>query len=186
MGAAAAGAAGTSIAGLGLSAYSSVLGGEAKKEELGFQASQYDMQAQRAKRAADFGRMQAGLTDTVARENLNTTLGNIEVIRAAAHVDPTSPTTAAIESFETMKSDRARTAALTTINAQVAEDEASAAYLKQAQTYALSAGETAEKMGWLSGAATLLGGLGKTWQLYNEQQQSKGTTSDPTRLGSLY
>jgi hypothetical protein len=30
------------------------------------------------------------------RENLNVTLGNIEAVRGAAGVDPTSPTTAAL------------------------------------------------------------------------------------------
>src|SRR6202022_1667893 len=109
----------------------------------------------------------AGLTDTTMRENLNTTLSNIEVIRSAARIDPTSPTTAAVESFETMKSDRQRPAALVSINAQVAEDEASAAYLKQAQRFALGQGDTAEEMGWLKGFAGLLGGLGQTWLQYN-------------------
>src|SRR5438093_1112218 len=95
MGAAAAGASVASIASMGLSAYGSVLGGKAKKQELDFQGSQYGMQADRASRAAEFGKLQASLTDTVLRENLNVTLGNIDVMRAAAHVDPTSPTTAA-------------------------------------------------------------------------------------------
>jgi hypothetical protein len=51
------------------------------------------MQAERAERAAQFGKLQATLADTTMRENLNTTLSNIDVIRAAAKIDPTSPTT---------------------------------------------------------------------------------------------
>src|SRR5262245_17714003 len=75
--------------------------------------------------------MQAGLTDVQFREELNTTLSNIEVMRAAGKIDPTSPTTAAFEERQRMVSDRQRIAAVGNIRQQAAEDEASAAYLQR-------------------------------------------------------
>lgn len=114
-----------SIASLGLGAFSGI------QKARGTQAAD-EFQAAKAKRAADFGRLQAGLTDTVMRENFNTMISNIDVIRAAAHADPTSPTGAAIEAHDKMISDRSRTAALLTIKSQIDEDEASAAYLHKA------------------------------------------------------
>jgi hypothetical protein len=169
---AAAGASGLSIAGLGLTAYGDVMKGEGTK-------AADEMQADRAERAAQFGRLQAGLTDTVMREQLNTHLSNIDTIRAAAKVDPTSPTTAAVEDFETMKADRARTAALVSINAQVSEDEASAAYLRQAGSYALTQGYVSAGADILKGLSPLLAGLGGS-------PINSASVGDPTRLGSLY
>jgi hypothetical protein len=98
------------------------------------------VQATRAERAAEFGKMQAGLTDTVMREQLNTTLSNIDVIRAAAHVDPTSATGVAVEAYQSKISDRQRTAALANINQQVAQDTADADYLRKAGQFALNQG----------------------------------------------
>lgn len=149
MGTAAQNASGSSIASLGLSAYSSVLKGE------GAEAS-YEMQADRAKRAAEFGKLQAGLTDTVMREQLNTTMGNIEVIRAAAHIDPTSPTSAAVIDFEHMKGERQRAAAELTSRSQIAEDEASADYLRQSGAFAL-------RMGYFDAATKLASGVAKAF-----------------------
>lgn len=124
------GASAASIAGLGLSVFSSIEKGK------GTQAG-YEFQAAKAERAAEFGKLQAQLTDTSFREELNTTLSNIDVIRAAAHIDPTSPTTAAVEGYSTMLSDRQRTAALLNINSKVAENLSDANYLRQAGDFAL-------------------------------------------------
>jgi hypothetical protein len=147
-------ASGSSIAALGLSAFSSVLRGR------GTQAAD-EFQAAKAERAAQFGRVQASLTDTTFRERLNATLGNIDVIRAAAHIDPTSPTTAAIEAREAMVSDRQRTAAVVSQRMQADEDEASADYLRRAGDYALGMGylDAGIKVG--SGVAKMFtGGIG--------------------------
>lgn len=97
-----------------------------------------DFQAARAERAAQFGRLQADLTDVTYRDELNKTLANIDVVRAAQRVDPSSPTTAAIEAREQLVSDRQRTAAVLTQRSQAAEDEASARYLRQAGDYAVT------------------------------------------------
>ncbi|MCK1445428.1 hypothetical protein IVB43_23875 [Bradyrhizobium sp. 48] len=115
-----------------------------------------DFQADRAERAAQFGELQATLTDTTMRENLNTTLGNIQAVRAAAGIDPTSPTTAALMDQSSSRSERQREAAVGTLKAQSAEDRASADYLRKAgdfavtQSYFAAAGDIASgvaKMG---------------------------------------
>lgn len=147
----AAAAGGASVASLGLSAYSSVLKGE------GTQAAD-DFQAAKATQAAQFGRAQATLTDTTFREKLNTTLGNIDVIRAASNIDPTSPTTAALKDRSTVLSDRQRIAAVTSLNAQAAEDDASARYLHDAGDFALSMGYLDAAIGVSQGVAKAYGG----------------------------
>jgi hypothetical protein len=94
-------AGGATIASLALTVASDVTQGSAT------QAAD-DFKADRAQRAAEFGQVQATLTDVTMRENLNTTLGNIETIRAAAGIDPTSPTTAALLDRSEQLSDRQR------------------------------------------------------------------------------
>lgn len=120
-----------SIASLGLTVASDITKGNATQAADNFQAA-------RAERAAEFGEIQANLTDATARENLNTTLGNIEAIRVAAGIDPTSPTTAAILDQNTQRSDRARMAAVGSIRAQGEEDRASADYLRKAGDFAVT------------------------------------------------
>jgi hypothetical protein len=119
-----------SIATIGLAFLSTIMEGKGKK-------AGYDFQADRAERRAQLGRLQADLTDTTLREQLTSTLGNIEAIRSAGNVDPTSPTTAALQDRQRTLSDRKRGAALLTINSQVAEDEASAKYLRETGDYAV-------------------------------------------------
>jgi hypothetical protein len=136
-------ASGTSLLALGLSAYSDVEKGAATQ-------SADEFQADKATEAAKFGRLQADLNDTTSRERLNTTLGNIDAIRADAHVDPTSPTTAAVEQWQTQISERQRLATSGTLRAQASEDDASAAYLR-------SAGAFAQKQSYLTAAARVAG-----------------------------
>lgn len=127
-----------------------------------------DFQAGRAERAAAFGEIQAGLTDTTARENLNTTLGNIDVIRAAAGIDPTSPTTAAILDRNTGIADRQRMAAVGSIKAQSAEDLASADYLRKAGDFAvkqsLVAANNDKNMSYLNAGADIFSGVSKAFK----------------------
>lgn len=154
-----------SLASLGLTAAGTVAKGQ------GVQAAD-EMQAARADRAAEFGKVQATLTDTTMRENLNTTLGNIDVIRAASNIDPSSPTTAALEDRQRQISDRQRTAAVTTINAQVADDQASANYLRQAGAFALSQSKVAALAG-------VLGGIGKAFGSFSGGSPGGGDVGDP-------
>lgn len=90
-----------SIASLGLDAYGSVLKGQGEKASQEFLAARDERQAQ-------LGRLRAAQTGTFLTEQLNTTLANIDSIRAAANIDPTSPTSAAIKTEEKRISDRQR------------------------------------------------------------------------------
>lgn len=129
MGAAAASAA--SVASLGLTVAGDIMGGSAKK-------SANDFQAARLEQAAEFGKTQAALTDATMRENLNNTLGTIQAVRAAAGVDPSSPTTSAMMNMNSQRAERQRMAAVGSINAQTAEQEASARYLREAGDFAVT------------------------------------------------
>jgi len=140
-------ASGLSIASLGFAAAGSIAKG------YGTQAAD-EFQADRATRAAELGRTQAALTDVTYRENLNTTLGNIDAIRAAVHIDPTSPTTVALRDYNTKISDRQRMAAVGSLREQASADEAGATYLREAGDYAV-------KMGYLDAAVKIAGGVGK-------------------------
>lgn len=113
-----------------------------------------DFQADRAQRAAEFGQTQAALTDTTMRENLNSTLGNIDAVRAAAGIDPSSPTTAALRARSTQLSDRQRMAAVGSIKAQSAEDLASADYLRKA-------GDFAVKQSYLTAGTDIVSSIAK-------------------------
>lgn len=122
-----------SLGAMGLSAYSSVKQGEGNK-------AANEMKAAQAERAAQIGRINADSTDATLTERLNTTLGNIEAIRAAGNVDPASPTTAAIDDLNTKLSNRQRNAAVGSLREQANTDDASANYLKQAGSFALTQG----------------------------------------------
>lgn len=140
-------AGGASVASLGLTVASDITSGSATQAGDDFKAAQ-------AERAAEFGITQANLTDVTMRENLNTTLGNIESIRAAANIDPSSPTTAALLERSSALSDRQRTAAVGTQRAQAADDLASADYLKRA-------GDFAVKQSYLKSATDVASALAK-------------------------
>jgi len=124
-------AGGATIASLALTVASDITAGNATQA-----ADQF--KADRAERAAEFGELQATLTDTTMRENLNTTLGNIESIRAAAGADPNSPTSAALLDRSQELSDRQRMAAVGSQRMQAADDRASADYLRKAGDFAVS------------------------------------------------
>lgn len=122
---------------------------QGEQQQAGFDitSGQDLMQASQADTAAQFGELQASMTDAGARRTLNTTLGNITTMRAAGGADFTSPTTAALEGNVTGVSNLNRTAALASINAQTGEEKAASAYLKQASDFALTQGASAAAMG---------------------------------------
>ena len=146
---AAAGAIGgaASLAALGLSAYSSIEKGKAGKAADEFQAS-------RLERAAEYGRVAAAQTSAVLTERLNTTLGNIEAVRAAGHTDPTSPTGVAIEDRASYLGERTRNIQVSNILGQVTQEESDAAYMRYVGTQSLLSG-------YLGAAIDVAGGLGK-------------------------
>lgn len=141
---------GTAAAGAGpLSAVSSVMsvaGGILKGEG---EQSADDFQAAKLKQSAEYAKGAAAETDTQMRENLNLQLSNIDAVRAAAGIDPTSPTTAALRDKTAMIGDRSRSIQVGNIMAKASQDEADSSYLTQAGQFAYTMGA----LGGVTGAA---------------------------------
>jgi hypothetical protein len=116
-------------------------------------ADQY--QAQKAEVAAQYAKTAATQTDAQMRENLNTQLGNIDAVRAASNVDPTSPTSQAVRDRTAFIGDRSRSIQVGNIMAQASQDEADSQYLNSAGSYALN-------MGIASGITNAAGMIAKT------------------------
>lgn len=121
--------------------------GQQQQTQFDITSGQDLMQASQATTAAEFGDLQASMTDAGARRQLSQTLGNITTMRAAGGADFTSPTTAALEGNVTGVSDLNRTAAMASIKGQTAQERAAADYLKQASDFALTQGANARAMG---------------------------------------
>lgn len=152
MGAAAGGIASvTSIASLGLSAVGAVEKGEGQK-------AADDYQAARADQAAQYGETQAAQTDANMREKLNVTLGNIDAVRAASGVDPSSPTTAALRQQTTFYSDQQRSTSVDNILEQSTQDTNDAAYYRSAGSFALNMGDLSAGTSLLSGVSKMASG----------------------------
>lgn len=118
----------------------------------GEQAGQ-EFMAERDKRAAEIGRLRADQTDVHDREQLNTTLANLDAVRAAANIDPSSPTTAALKAEETRVSDRERMTKVANLRAQAEEDDLTARYRHKVGKQALIGG-------YLGAASSIGKGLG--------------------------
>lgn len=162
MGAAAAPIAiGSSIASVGFGAAGKLMEGKAAQAGYNAKAADADFAAQRAERAAEFGRVQADQTDVLLREELSTTLANIDAIRTASNIDPRSPTGVAIKERETEVSDRQRRSQVTSIRLQAAEDERMAQYGKSTASYLRATGNYALRMGKIGALATIAGGAAK-------------------------
>lgn len=140
----AAASSGTSLASLGFGIASSLTSAAGEKAAADFKAA-------KAARAAAFGRVQADQTSAALTEELTTTLGNIDAIRAAAGIDPTSPTSAAIRADETARSFRDRNTRVANILEQAKQNEFDADYFREA-------GAQAMKIGYLSAASRALKG----------------------------
>ena len=154
-------AAAASIASIGLSAAGTVAQGQAAKTQSEGVNAADQMQAQQAEEAAQFAQLQAVQSDTNYRQKLNTTLANINAIQSSQQVDITSPTTTAIENWDTQLSDTQRIAQDVTLRSQAATDIAGANYLNQAGQFSLAQGQTALDTSYLSAAAGVAGGLAK-------------------------
>lgn len=120
------------------------------------QAASQEFMAERDKRSAELSRLKADQTDVFYRERLNDTIANIESIRAAANIDPTSPTSAAIIANEARISDRERQIKTASLRAQASEDDASALFRRRV-------GEDALLGSYLGAGATVAGGLGRAY-----------------------
>lgn len=143
-------ASGSTLASIGLSAYGAILGGK------GAQAAN-EYKADRLQRSAEIGRIAATETGAEYSRELTNTLGMIDVVRSAAHTDPTSPTGVAVREYEQQRGSRAKTVAVGNILSQVDQQEADAKYLRYAGKQALLAGN-------ISAGATVLKGIGQMGQ----------------------
>lgn len=161
-----------SLASIGLGAGSSIMSGIGTK-------TADDYKAARLQRAAEIGRVAAVQTGTEYTEQLTTTLGNIDAIRAAAHTDPTSPTGVAVRDYQERVGERQKNIAVSNILSKAAQDEADAAYLRSAGKFAL--------LGGVIGAGAKIGGSagGTNFANFGFGSSSNGM-GNPGQIGSLY
>lgn len=137
---------GISIAGAGLGAWSSIVQAKGVQQGDIFKANILEENAQRGVVAAT----QTGADYT---RKLAVDLGNIDILRASAHTDPTSTTGAAIRDTNEQFGLTQKSIAVDNIMAQARQQEAEAAYLR-------SAGKSALLSGYISAGAGLLGAVG--------------------------
>jgi hypothetical protein len=118
-------------------------------------------EADRAQRAAETGRVQADQTDAQLREQLRTTLANIDVTRVAANTSLDSPTTIALQSEEQRIANRERQNRIYSIQAQASEDELAAQYKRKVAQDALTAGRIKQGAALFKGIGSAVSSLGK-------------------------
>jgi len=141
-------AGGNSLTSIGLSAYSTILQSQGT-------AAADDFQAQKLESAATYGELKAVQTSGQMTRNLNTTLGNIDAVRAAAGTDPTSPTGNAFRDNQEQIGTDHKTTTVDSILAQATQDKNDAAYYKSAASNALFAGDISAAAGIAKGIAGL-------------------------------
>jgi len=108
-------------------------------------------EAEKAKRAAEIGRVQANQVDASYRRELNSTISSIRAFRASSGAAIDSPTGMAIEANEAAKSDRDRKIEVGNRRMQSTQDEADARFRKSAAKLALFGG-TATSLGKFFGS----------------------------------
>lgn len=145
-------AGGMSLASAGLSAYSTILSSEGTAD-----ADEY--QSAKLQSAAAYGDLKAVQTGGQMTRNLNTTLGNIDAVRAAANADPSSPTGAAYRDNQESIGNTQRGIAVDSLTAQATQQRNDAAYYQSAASNALFAGGIGAAAGIAKAAAPLLVGL---------------------------
>lgn len=141
-------AAAAAIGGLALQAGGQIYKGYGEKDSQNFLA-------ERDKRAAEIGRIKANQTDIALRDELRTTLGNIDAVRAASGIDPLSPTTAVLKGEEMRVSDRDRMTRVANIRAQADEDDLTADYRRKVGRDALIGGFLGAGASTLKGLSTV-------------------------------
>lgn len=141
-------AGGNSLASIGLSAYATMLQAQGVATADEYQAAKLDS-------AAKYGELKAVQTGGQMTRSLNTTLGNISAVRAAAHADPNSPTGQAVyENQEAIGTDQ-KNITVNSILQQARQDKSDAAYYRSAADHALLAGEVSAAAGVAKGLASL-------------------------------
>lgn len=141
-------AAAISIGGLALDAGSKIVGAQGT-------AAGQEYEAQKAERAAEMGRIKSTQVDTQLLEQMNTSLGNILAVRAAANTDPTSPTGLAIMDEERRVADRERMIRRTSMEMQSEQDRTDAMFRRRSSSTALLGG-------YLGAAASVGSAFGKS------------------------
>lgn len=139
-------AGGMSLAGAGLTAYSTILQSQGT-------ANADEYQAEKLQTAATYGDLKASQTSGQMTRNLNNTLGNIDAVRAAAGDDPASPTGAAVRDYQETIGNENKSITVNSILQQSTQDRNDAAYYQSAASNALFAG----KIGAAAGLATAIG-----------------------------
>jgi hypothetical protein len=142
------GASGSSIASVGLQTYATLLKAQGT-------ATADTYQADRLETAAQYGQLQATQTGAQMTRNLNTTLGNIDAVRAAANTDPNSPTGAAFRDNQEALGTEQKDIKVDSLNAQALQDQNDAAYYRKASSDALLSGDISAAAGVASAVAKL-------------------------------
>jgi hypothetical protein len=141
-------AGGMSLASAGLSAYSTILKSQGT-------ATADEWQAAKLETAATYGDLKAVQSGGQMTRNLNTTLGNIDAVRAAANADPNSPTGAAFRQNQEDIGNENKNIAVNSILQQSRQDRADAAYYRSAASNALLSGGIGAAAGILKGIGTV-------------------------------
>lgn len=139
-------AGGNSLLSIGLSAYATMLQAQGA-------ATANEYQAEKLEVAAKYGELKAVQTNAQMTRSLNTTLGNIEAVRAAARADPNSPTGAAILDNQEQIGTEQKTTVVSSILAQANQDRSDAAYYREAADHALLTGYVSAGAGIAKGIA---------------------------------
>jgi hypothetical protein len=108
---------------------------------------------------------------------LNTVLGNIDAVRAAASADPNSPTGVAVRQNQEEIGNEQRSITVNSILQQSRQDTADAQYYRSAASNALFAGG----IGAAAGIAKGLAGMS-----FGSTAPGGSSIGDPTQIGSLY
>jgi hypothetical protein len=131
----------------GVGAYASILQGQGTAAGDQYQAEREEVQAQYARTAA----VQTG---AALSQRLQTALGNIDSMRAAAGGSPLSPTGNAVRDTQENIGLSQKAIAVDKYNAQAQQDQSDAAYMQTAGKYALMGGELGAAGGLLKAASS--------------------------------
>ena len=109
---------------------------------------------------AEYGRLKAAQTNAQLTKNLAITLSHVDAVRAAMHIDPTSPTGAAVRGEMEATGQMRKDITVENILQQTRMDEANAAYMRSQASNALLSGDIAMLGDAFQGMAGVLGGPG--------------------------
>ena len=123
------------------------------------QAAGAKQAAAQAARAAQIGQLKATQTDTFMRDDLTSTLANIDAIHASANSDPGSPTSLALDAHTERVEDQNRVQRVANINSQAASDRSASEFYRRSAGSALLGGYLGAVGTGLSALAGAAGGF---------------------------